>query len=52
MGVLRLAPEIQERILSMPDGDGRPSLTERMLRPFGTIADQRDQIREFQRVLP
>jgi len=52
MGVLRPAPEIQERILSMPDGDGRPSLTERMLRPFGTIADQRDQIREFQRVLP
>ena len=34
MGVLRLAPENQERILSMPDGDGRPSLTERMLHPM------------------
>jgi hypothetical protein len=51
MGLLRLAPEIQERILSMPDGVGRASLTERMLRPFGTIAVQRDQIREFQRFL-
>jgi hypothetical protein len=28
MGMLRLAPEIQERILSMPDGIGRTSLTE------------------------
>ena len=51
MGMLRLAPEIQERILSMPNGVGRPSLTERGLRPFGMIADQRDQIREFQRFL-
>jgi|GEM_PF-466801 len=51
MGMLRLAPEIQERILSMPDGVGRASLTERMLRPFGTIADQRDQILKFQRFL-
>jgi hypothetical protein len=51
MGMLRLAPEIQERILSMPDGVGRPSLTERMLRPFGMIADQRNQIREFQNIL-
>jgi hypothetical protein len=40
MGMLRLAPEIQERILSMPDGVGRSSLTERMLRPIGTSADQ------------
>jgi len=51
MGMLRLAPEIRERILSMPDGVGRASLTERMLRPFGTIANQRDQIRKFQRFL-
>jgi len=48
MGMLRLAPEIQERILSMANGVGRPSLTERILRPFKTIAAQRDQIREFQ----
>ncbi|MBW6521838.1 MAG: hypothetical protein K0A99_12660 [Desulfoarculaceae bacterium] len=51
MGMLRLAPEIQEQIQSLPDGVGRASLTERMLRPFGTIADQRDQIRKFQRFL-
>jgi hypothetical protein len=51
MGMLRLAPEIRERILSMPDEVGRASLTERMLRPFGTIANQRDQIRKFQRFL-
>lgn len=51
MGMLRLAPEIQERILSMSDGVGRASLTERILRPFGTIADQRDQILKFQRFL-
>ena len=51
MGMLRLAPEIQERILSMPDGVGHSSLTERMLRPFGTIADQRDQVKEFHKYL-
>jgi hypothetical protein len=51
MGMLRLAPEIQGQILSMPDAVGRPPVTERMLRPFRTISDQNDQIREFQRFL-
>jgi len=45
MGMLRLAPEIQQHILSMPDIAGRSPVTERMLRPIGAIADQRDQLR-------
>jgi hypothetical protein len=30
MGLLRLAPEIREQILSMPDMAGRPPISERM----------------------
>ncbi len=48
MGMLRLAPEIQEKIQSLPDIVGRPPITERMLRPFRRIRVQRDQIQEFQ----
>jgi hypothetical protein len=51
MGMLRLAPEIREQILSMPEGIRRPVVTERMLRPIGTIADSRDQVREFQKLV-
>ena len=51
MGMLRLAPEIQEQIQSLPDIAGRSPVTERMLRAFRMIAVQRDQIREFQRFL-
>jgi hypothetical protein len=40
MGMLRLAPEIQEQILSLPDTVRRPRVTERTLRPIGTSADQ------------
>src|SRR3989304_974463 len=43
MGMLRLAPEIQEHILSMPDNARRRPITERMLRPLGAIVDDRDQ---------
>ena len=32
MAVLRLAPEIQERILAMPESVGRPAISERVLR--------------------
>jgi len=38
MGMLRLAPEIQEQILSMPDVALRPLNSERILRPIATIA--------------
>jgi DNA-binding transcriptional MocR family regulator len=47
MGMLRLAPEIQAQIQSLPDIAGRSSVTERMLRPFKTIAVQCDQLREL-----
>ena len=49
MGMLRLAPEIREKILSLPYTLHRPPMTERMLRPIGAIADHPDQIREFQK---
>jgi hypothetical protein len=51
LGLVRLAPEIQEKILTWPDTLLRRHLTERVLRPIGAIADQCDQIREFQRFL-
>jgi hypothetical protein len=51
MGMLHLAPEIQQHILAMPDMVRRPSVTERMLRPIETISHRREQIREFHRFL-
>jgi hypothetical protein len=51
MGMLHLAPEIQQHILAMPDMVRRPSVTERMLRPIETISHRREQIREFQKLL-
>jgi len=50
IGLLRLAPEIKERILSLPDTKHRCPITEPMLRPIGAIADHREQLRKFQRV--
>jgi hypothetical protein len=50
MGMLQLAPEIQEQILYMPDAR-RPLITERILRPIVTIADHHDQLREFRKLL-
>jgi len=51
MGMLRLAPEIREKILTMPDSTHQPLITERVLRPIGTITEYSGQIREFQRFL-
>ena len=51
MGMLRLAPEIREKILTMPDTTHQPLITERVLRPIGTITEYSGQIREFQRFL-
>ena len=47
MGMLRLASEIQQQILTTPDTIRRPPVTERMLRPIRAIADHRDQLRKF-----
>lgn len=41
-GLLRLAPEIREKILSLPDTLHRPPMTERMLRPIA-ISKNTDQ---------
>ena len=51
MGLLRLAPEIREKILSSAGTFQRRPVTERMLRPIGAIKEQRDQFREFNRFL-
>lgn len=50
MGMLRLAPEIQEQILSLPENIRRPPATERMLRPIEPITDHRDQRLEFRKL--
>ncbi|MBI4446316.1 MAG: hypothetical protein HY645_10450, partial [Acidobacteria bacterium] len=47
MGMLRLAPQIQQHILSMPDMAGRPALTERALRPIAQIDDYHQQLQQF-----
>jgi len=49
MRLLRLAPEIQQLILSMPDSVNRSLITERMLRPITAVPEYRDQLRAFRR---
>ncbi len=51
MGMLRLAPEIQQHNLSMPDVVCRPPITIRALRPIAQIVDARVQVGEFRRLL-
>jgi hypothetical protein len=51
MGLLRLAPEIQERVLSLPDMVRRPAITERALRPIAQLEDPKAQEQAFQRLL-
>ena len=51
MGMLHLVPEIQEKILFMPDAIHKSLLTERVLRPFGPINNYGNQIREFHKLL-
>ena len=51
LGMLRLAPEIQQQILSMPDTTHQPLITERVLRPIGTITDYHNQISAFHKLL-
>jgi hypothetical protein len=48
--LMRLHPEIRENILSTPDAAHRRPITERGLRPLGSIADYRNQIREFHKL--
>lgn len=51
MGLLRLAPEIQQRILSMPDAVRRPAITERALRPIAQLENATDQKAMFQELV-
>jgi len=51
MGMLRLAPEIQENILTPAGAFQRRPVTERMLRPIGAIANQHDQLRKLHKLL-
>jgi len=48
MGLLRLAPEIQEHILSLSDMARRPAITERALRPIAQLENATDQKAKFQ----
>jgi len=47
MGLLRLAPEIQEHVLSLPDMVRRPAITERALRLIAQIEDKAAQRSAF-----
>ncbi|GAB4142378.1 MAG: hypothetical protein Fur0037_09560 [Planctomycetota bacterium] len=51
MGLLRLAPEIQQHVLSLPDMVRRPAITERALRPIAQLDRPQSQIEAFQRLL-
>ena len=51
MGLLDLAPEIQQHILSMPDAVRRPAITERALRPIAQLENAGDQARRFEELL-
>ena len=51
MGLLRLAPEIQQHILSMLDIVGRPSITERALRRVSRLEQLGAQRQAFQQLV-
>jgi hypothetical protein len=51
MGLLRLVPEIQEQVLSLPAMIRRSAITERVLRPIAQIGDLDRQRSLFQKLL-
>ena len=51
MSMLRLAPEIQERVLAMPETIRRSAISERTLRPIAQLEDVTDQKARFQRLI-
>ena len=51
MAMLRLAPEIREHILAMPESVGRPRISERVLRPLVQLENQMDQAARFRELL-
>lgn len=50
MSLLRLAQEIQEHVLSLPDMVRRPAITERALRPIAQLDDAAEQLARFERL--
>jgi hypothetical protein len=51
MGMLRLAPEIRQRILAMPIAVRRRSITERALRPIAQVENYQEQLSVFEELL-
>ena len=51
MWLLRLAPEIQERVLAIPQTTRRQVISERALRPIAHLEDLTEQKAQFQRLL-
>jgi hypothetical protein len=51
LGLLRLAPEIHELVLSMPRAIQRPALTELALRPVARLQDLDAQLAAFRALL-
>jgi hypothetical protein len=51
MSMLRLAPEIQQHVLSLPQVVRRPAITERVLRPIAQIQNTGEQIDEYRKLL-
>jgi hypothetical protein len=51
MALLRLAPEIQQHILSMPDAVRRPAITERAPRPIARLESAAHQQAKFRKLI-
>jgi len=50
MSLLRLAPDIQEHVLSLPDMVRRLAITERALRPIAQMKNRRAQLQAFEQL--
>ena len=51
MGMLRLAPEIQQHVLSLPDMVRRPAISERALRSITMFDNEHQQFQAFADIL-
>ena len=51
MCMLRLAPEIQQHVLSMPDVVRRPAISERALRPIAQMERPAAQLQAFEQLI-
>ena len=51
MSLLRLTPEIQGRVLSMPAMARRPAVTERALQPIAQLENVTDQKARFEELI-